>query len=313
MAKISREALKRDELRDFGADLFEWYEARKTKIWIVVGVVLALLILMRVWGAYSEKRKIEAGNVYNTALEAYQQAMMTSDAAERDKQIVQVQTISLDLRNRYPGTIAARQSLLLQGNALFLGNSPDRAVQLFKEYHETAGKPDERATALISMGYGYENLFFRSEMKDESMSTAALEHFVRAAEEAKSPDLKRQAMIGQARIFEIRGLLPQAVEVYKRIIEMAEKSIEEDSKKFIDQAELENKKFPVLNPADMHNSLSIAKQQLERLELLIQAGDKILAEQSLPPASAPATAPTTAPAEESLSADTQPATAPVNE
>lgn len=289
--KVTREDLKRDELRDFGADLLEWYQQRKNLFWIVIGSLLALFVIVRAWSAFNERRQIQANQQYEQAVQAYQRALFTTDAKERETLLKQAEGFAGEVRNRYPGSSAARQALLLQGNTLFLANNPDRARQVFLEYQETASDPDEKATALIALAYCFEDLFARGDMREDVMANSAIEHYVRAADEAESEELKRWAMLGQARMLEFLGQAPQALEIYKKIEEMAQASKERDEQAFINDADRASMKLQAINPADVFNSQTLARQQIERLTALVTAGDKPSLENVLPPASGPTTAP----------------------
>lgn len=327
--KVTRKDLKRDELRDFWFDLTQWYEKRRTLVWAVVAAVVLLLVIARAWGNYRENRRIEANSQYSDAALEYQSALAAPDDETRRAQLQTAEARASDLRNRYPGTVAARQALLLQGNVNFMMNElgestyTERALQQFSEFYETAGSADERATGLISMAYCYEDLLFNDILShggrpsDPSLGDQALDFYTRGAEAAESDALKRQAMLGQARIHEVQLNALKAIEIYDEIIAMGTAAQAADESKFITENDRQRETYPVLNPADVFSAVKLAQQQKDRLQTLVRTGEAMAPDQLLPsatqPATAPATQPSTAPSAEEPAVDSLPLLTPVAE
>ena len=195
--KVSREELKHDELLDFSTSVMMWYHRRQNLVWTTAIALIAVFFLWNLWGHYSAKRKMESSQLYYKALEIYQGALNNPDAKSREQELKQSSEIADRVRNQFPGSEAAREALLLNGNALFSQNNPKQAIEKFEQFRSTASKPDDVARGLLNIGYCYENLYFLDPAADPVSAKSALDSYQQATDKAREGDLKRQAMLGQ--------------------------------------------------------------------------------------------------------------------
>ncbi|MCX7015103.1 MAG: hypothetical protein NTW86_21550 [Candidatus Sumerlaeota bacterium] len=295
---VSRRDLKRDELRDFGTSLLEFYERRRVTIWTVLGVVAALWVTVKVWGYYLENKSRESQGHLSESLNLLEMALMSDKPDQRAQLLRQAANNCEILRNRYPGSQAAREALLLKGSVLFYMNSPEAALRDFTEYRETADSAEERARASVSLGYCYENQFFDSGMQDINAGKQALYSYKQAAEATTDPYWKHRGELGEARIMEVLGDLKEAVKIYEQIIADADAEKQQDVQRFgDDKQEKKHSTFDLLpQVSELFDARSIAQVQIDRLNALIQGGEIEAAKQlSTPPASAPASGPASGP------------------
>jgi tetratricopeptide (TPR) repeat protein len=283
--KISRKDLKRDELKDFGARLYETYQRHQTAIWVAVGVVVVLWAVIWLWRGHAERGTVEAHNRLAVSLGWYRAALAATDPREllgnMQRSVEQCDV----LLKRNAGSKLARQGMLIKGNALFIMERFDAAIRQFNEFRETTGDPDDLAVAHIALGYCHVNKFFKSGMRDDALATQALEHYRQARLKAHSSYLKRQAMIGEGRLFEVVGNLDQAIIAYKEVVDEAAGLKESEKERYGDDSEAAKMAGLLLPPiSDMFGAEKVAQLQIDRLKALIEAGEITAAvERSVPP------------------------------
>jgi len=304
-AHISRHELKRDELRDFGANLLEFYEKRRVTLWAVIGVAVALWAIVKVWGAYSEGKSRESQGHLSESLNLLETALTVTDKPEQRTQLLQQAAQNCEiLRSHYPGSLAAREALLIKGSALFFMNSPEAALRDFTEYRETSDTPEDRARANISLGYCYENQFFDSGMQDINAGKQALNSYQQAVAASNDPYWKHRGQLGEARIMEVLGELKDAITIYEQIVADADAAKDLDLKRFgDDKQEKKHSTFDLLpQVSELFDARSIAQTQIDRLKAVIEGGEIEAAKRlSAPSASAPASGPASGPTSQAAS------------
>jgi tetratricopeptide (TPR) repeat protein len=289
--KISRKELKKDELREFGAGVYETYERYRKAIWITLGVIIILWASAKVIGGYNTRRAIDSDNQLVEAMDEFNTGMYAVSGPDRTNALGTAVNLCEAIQAKYPGSKAARQALLLKGNALLYLDQYETAIEQFKEYRHSSNDPQEQAAACIALGYCYENRYFSSGMLEGEYAVLARDYYETAQDYAGDSYLRRQAMLGEARIYEFLGSLDSAVSLYDQIL--AEESRKDDLEqgRYGEHIEKEGSLRSFLPRAgDLFDSWKVAQVQKERDQILIEAREaKAAAERSVPePAGAPA-------------------------
>ncbi len=270
--KVTRKDLKKDELREFGADLAEWYQRNRKTILVIAGIVAVALLSNWIIGGYNTRRAENSDRLLVKAMDEFNTGMLMTSGAERNRNLGAAVNICETVQKKYPGSKAARQALLLKGNALLYLEQYESAIEQFKQYRTSTNDPQEQATACIALGYCYENRYFSVGASVDEYAIRARDYFVAAQDFAGDSYLRRQAMLGEARIYEQRGFKDSAVSLYDQILAQDRNKDDVKIGRYGDHT-IDEMSFRSFLPSvgDLFDSFKVAAVQKERLEALIEA------------------------------------------
>jgi len=216
--RITRKALKEDEVRSFWLDSVSWLRANRKSLLIGTAAAAVVLLIVHIYRLHAASVRAEASEEIWQAQIQIQSALATTDDSQRDKYLMGAEDILQRIASRAPGKTAAYATYLL-GNIAFFRNNYDDAEAYFGEYLEKARDRLEQADGHIALGYTYENKFFWTPQKkeDQIWLDRALDSY-RTAENLTSGTAQRYlAMLSRARLYELRGEDERAKELYQRI------------------------------------------------------------------------------------------------
>ncbi|OPZ17900.1 MAG: hypothetical protein BWZ10_01120 [candidate division BRC1 bacterium ADurb.BinA364] len=157
------------------------------------------------------------------------------------------------------------------------------------EYREIAADNDGKSLAHLLLGYSHENRYFKSGMAAEDIYAKAEDNYRAAADLAETGYLKRQALMGRARMLEIKGRIDDAIAIYEKIVADRKTAREEDIKRFGLDRESAKSKLDLDLPSieEVFGAAHIAEVQIERLKALKESGALAAASERAVPAGAP--------------------------
>lgn len=190
-------------------NLLEWIRAHQTTKWAVCAVALLLAVGIG-WGGWALwKTRYEAqGSIALTqarALVAQSQAPGASpDTRQRAEKALQ------DVITEYPRLSAVGQAAYLLGSLRFTSGQYAQARSNFELAHAKAGSPTLAALAALDVGYCWEaekNYEAAEKAYMSAISGAQPKHF-----------LYEEALIDVARVQDLAGKRPAAVQTYQRLL-----------------------------------------------------------------------------------------------
>ena len=193
--KMTKRQMKEDPLVTAAFRATELWERRGRAILIALGAVLLIaLLVFFVMRTRAGAEQRATGDLFR-AMVALNQGDPTS-AAPMLKEIV----------DNAPGTKAARNAMLLLGDASLAQRNPREAVTWYQKYlDKTGGQDDLEMAGYYGLGAAHE---------DAGDFAKAAEAYANAAERAPSVNERGRAMLAQARTLLRAGQGKKAIEIY---------------------------------------------------------------------------------------------------
>ena len=196
--KLTKRQMKEDPLVTAAFRATEVWERFGRMILIVAGGILLLALLVFF--------------VSRTRAQAEQRAM--GDLFRAHATLAQGDPASAapmlrELIDNSPGTAAARESMLLLGDALMAQRNPKEAATWYQKYVDKAGGNKQREQA------GY--LGLGAALEDAGQFGPAADAYAKSADRAPTDNERGRALLAEARSYTRAGQTQKAVELYTKI------------------------------------------------------------------------------------------------
>lgn len=218
--------LQRDEVAESIQNTVDTIRQNRNKLITILVLILVGVILVTAVRSHNMRVLDESNRLMGTALDRYAELQRASEAAPRKDALTAIITSTDTLMDSYAGTKLAREALYLRGSAYYSMDKFTEAQKAYQAYLDQAKNPEEHARGEIALAYTYENESYLDKTKSRDTNVDnALNHFGSAAVAAKGdgatpayPYLYYYALLGQARIFELKGKDAEAIKIYSQIL-----------------------------------------------------------------------------------------------
>lgn len=220
MAKrYTHEELQRDEVAE---SLKETAEAVKSHLRLIIGILIVIGIgLIVFWAIQTHRSGIqrEINQQWTDAVEQYSRLIMAENISER-QQIGESLIADLELMvETWPEHDLGETAQYLLAKTNYELDRYTDAQESYEAYLEMADTPTERAMGEIGLAYAFENeSFFVSPEVQASKIDTAMTHYRSAAQRVPGSYLHYYALMGQARLHELRNENEEAIALYEQVI-----------------------------------------------------------------------------------------------
>lgn len=296
MAKghITRKELKKDLIHDAGESMLDYWETHRTKVLMTVIVILAVLLAVPGIKRLVKVRQENAQAMLVAALDQMGSANMALDPTERAKALEEARKQCDKVRQSYPSVAA--EALYVKGNAYYVGQDYDQAINVFKNYADQAQSSGDKAKGYLALGRCYENKFFLNPGSRDDAKQAG-DFFGRAEKEGTGADgaksfVAAQAMLGQGRVYRKLGDSAKAEEIFRAVEKNAPKLETEEKKAKPAVAEaadvqerndrLQSIRDEIRNVKEQHSLRAVAEAELQDMGIApVKADETTTATQSV--------------------------------
>ena len=217
--KITRKAIREDEIRTFGVNIYDYINKNQKLILIAAGVFVILFIGWKLYSVQKQNVMKETNLLFSQAASYFQMSL----AAEKPEQKTQLTQLCLDNCNRilsdYRSSPLAINTLYLKGSALFfkaaVAKDLDEPVTLFSEFITRSTTVNGKAVGYVALGYAYENKYFLSE--DRQLLNSAISAYDKAIELGKDDAVGADAKLCKARLLELQYKDDQAIALLNQV------------------------------------------------------------------------------------------------
>ncbi len=200
--KLTKRQMKEDPLVTAAFRATEvWERFGRTILIVAGGILLVGLLVFFVLRTRAQSEQRALGDLFRAMV-----AMSQGDASSATPMLREIVDNS-------PGTGAARNAMLLLGDALMAQRNPKEAVTWYQKYLDKAGGDRERARA------GY--LGLGAALEDSGQFGPAADAYAEAVERGRSDNERGRAMLSQARSLVRAGQTRKAIELYEKIAALA--------------------------------------------------------------------------------------------
>jgi tetratricopeptide (TPR) repeat protein len=213
--KIIKKKLKKpDEFITFTEQTFLFITHHSKPIAVGGGILLIVVLLLLSFQKWESGREEKAYRMFNVAMETYQMV----NATYREGSPQQYRNVSekfSEVITKFPRTSPGKFAILYKGNiALRLGEF-EEAIKAYESFLQKAGgKKLYRSFAMEGLGYAHEG------KRDYEKAINAYQTVVDLGERFQSAD----AYLGLGRCYEKLGKTKEALENYKKFVEVNQKS-----------------------------------------------------------------------------------------
>lgn len=201
-----------ESMLDTSDHMMEWFHRHGT---LVSTVVLIAALAFVGWKGYSymqASKTAEAGRQLSRAQGTYNVAIRTPEKAQRDEMLATAVNDTQRIATEFPGTYAAKQALLIEGNAhyykgLLAEQAGDearealrKAREAFEKYVQQSTDPTDKAVGNLALAQTLENLLFST--RDLQLGVEAGETYKEVIKLAPDSYLAGEANLGLARLLQ---------------------------------------------------------------------------------------------------------------
>lgn len=218
-SKLSREELERDEVADSFEAALESVRRNRIRLAVASAVILAVAVSAYFYSENKRQVQTQFSGILNTSAAIFDEIPKMQDEAQRETRLKDtLKTLQTQIVDRDPTSEAAEEAVHLIGRCYYALDDTTKAAESFNKYLTMADNEQEKARGQIALAYAQENAFYFT--TDQARLNEALETFrlAKATAEPRSY-LYYSALIGEARLLELLGKDPEALEIYKRVME----------------------------------------------------------------------------------------------
>ncbi len=215
MKKIIKKKLKEpDEFITFTERSYLFVTHRARPIAMGGGIVLVLILAIFFFQEWNKRNEENAYKMLASVIETYQ--MVSSPYREGSPQEYKnVLERFNEIISKFPRTSSGKLAVLYKGNIYFRLGEFDEAIKAYESYLEKAGKEKlYRAFAMEGLGYSYEG------KRDYEKAIGAYQKLIDLGEDFQVAN----ANLGMGRCYEKMGKTREALEHYRRFINVSPKS-----------------------------------------------------------------------------------------
>jgi len=217
--KITRKAIREDEIRTFGMSVYDYISKNQKQILIVVVVFVVLFIGWKLYSIQKQNVMKETNLLFSQAASYFQMSLM-SEKPEQKAQLTQLCIDNCDrILNDYRSSPLAINTLYLKGSALFFkantAKDLDEPIALFNEYIMRSTTANDKAVGYVALGYAYENKYFLTE--DRHLLNSAMSAYGKAIELGKDSAVGADAKLCKARLLELQYKDDQAIALLNQV------------------------------------------------------------------------------------------------
>lgn len=196
--KMTKRQMKEDPLVTAAFRATEVWERFGRTILIAVGAILLLaLLVFFVMRTRAQAEQRAMGDLFRAMV-----ALTQGDAASASPMLKEIVDNS-------PGTRAARDAMLLLGDAMMAQRQPKEAATWYQKYIDKAGDKERERAGYAGLG---------AALEDGGQFGPAADAYAKAAERARTDNERGRALLSQARSLARAGQSPKAIEVYKKVV-----------------------------------------------------------------------------------------------
>jgi tetratricopeptide (TPR) repeat protein len=196
--KLTKRQMKEDPLVTAAFRATEvWERFGRTILIAVGGLLLLALLVFFVMRTRSQAEQRAMGDLFRA-----QVALSQGDAASASPMLK-------ELVDNSPGTKAARDAMLLLGDATMAQRNPKEAATWYQKYVDKVGGDKIRARA------GY--LGLGTALEDAGQFLPAADAYDKAAERGKTDNERGRALLSEARCLARAGQTKKAIDLYQKI------------------------------------------------------------------------------------------------
>jgi outer membrane protein assembly factor BamD (BamD/ComL family) len=199
--KITKRHMKEDSLVTAAFRATEVWERFGKTILITAGAVLLVALLI----FFVSRMRTQADQHARADLFRAMVALNQGEAASASPML-------REIIDNSPGTTAARDAMLLLGDASMVQRNPKEAATWYQKFVDKAGG-DKEAQLAGYLGLG-------AALEDAGSFAQAADAYAKAAERGRTENERGRAMLAQARSLARAGQSRQAIELYQKIAAM---------------------------------------------------------------------------------------------
>lgn len=221
--KINKKALKKDEVRTFGLNAWDYFEEHQKTILIIAGAIVVLFIIWKIYNVQKQNVMREANLLFSQAANSFQTGLNSEQKEQKEQEFQKCLDSCNRILSDYRSSPLAANALYVKGSALFFkaNASPDGAkeldepISIFNEFINSVSSNEEKAVGYVALGYAYENKNFLSE--DKQLLNAAVSAYEKAIELGKDKAAGAEAMLCKARLMELQYKDDEAAALLEKV------------------------------------------------------------------------------------------------
>jgi TolA-binding protein len=199
--KITKRQMKEDSLVTAAFRATEVWERFGKTILIVAGALALVGLLLFFIG----RTRAQADQRARADLFRAMAALSQGDAASATPML-------REIIDNSPGTNAARDAMLLMGDASMAQHNPKEAATWYQKFVDKAGDKELQRAGYLGLG---------AALEDEGSFAPAADAYAKAAERGRTDNERGRALLSEARSLARAGQAPKAVALYRSIAAMA--------------------------------------------------------------------------------------------
>lgn len=271
--KITKQELEQDEIALTVQTLAQKASANRSRLLVLAGAVILVVAVGYGYSSYRRQAVEEGSQTLNLANQLFTQLPTMQSEEDRTKGLTNVINSLQNLIDQRPGSRAAHAALYLKGNCHYYMDEYDQAQKAYTDYTNDATDDEDRARGVLALASAQENKFYFNPKQVNLLDEATASYEKAENLAPKGSYLQYTALLGKARILELRSRDQEAIEIYERIVKERPSPIkivaaapesEADGKKPLDFGEmLRNQINQSLEPFSLE---AAAKMRLESLK-----------------------------------------------